>query len=264
MREPQFVERTTDVSTLFICLAAKLLTDIQEEVADMDTLSNVNEATSSIPCSGLTPAAIPPAKSSQTGVSVEYVPDANKNWYVLRASYGRELLAEELLIQSHAYAYVAKQYRYIEVNGRPKRVLDNMISNLVFAYLSPSEAIMFVKNNLPDVSSPAPQLVPFLSFYYDHFSEGELWRNPPLTVPEHEMLNFIRATCTHDENLLLLQGGDFHYKTDDEVEVIAGQFKGVRGRVIRARGQQRVLIKISQLNCLCATAYIPSAFLQKV
>ena len=136
MREPQFVERTTDVSTLFICLAAKLLTDIQEEVADMDTLSNVNEATSSIPCSGLTPAAIPPAKSSQTGVSVEYVPDANKNWYVLRASYGRELLAEELLIQSHAYAYVAKQYRYIEVNGRPKRVLDNMISNLVFAYLS--------------------------------------------------------------------------------------------------------------------------------
>lgn len=230
----------------------------------MDTLSNVNECTPTIPRSGLTSIAIPPAKSSRTGVSVEYIPDANKKWYVLRASYGREFLAEDLLIEGHAYAYVAKQYRYIEANGRPKRVLENLISNLVFAYMSPSEATMFVKNNLPDEPSPVPQLSSFLSFYYNHFSEGELWHNPPLTVPEHEMLNFIRATCTHDENLLLLHGDDFHYKTDDEVEVIAGQFKGVRGRVIRARGQQRVLIKISQLNCLCATAYIPSAFLQKL
>ena len=229
----------------------------------MDTLSNVNEATSLISSNGLAPMATPRAESSQTGVSVEYAPSPDKKWYVLRASYGRECLAEDLLIQSQTYAYVAKQYRYIEVNGHPKRVLENLISNLVFAYMTPLQATMYVRNNLPDMASPVPQLATFLSFYYDHFAEGELWRNPPLTVPEHEMLNFIRATSTHDENLLLLHGGDFHFKTDDEVEVIAGQFKGVRGRVIRARGQQRVLIQLTALNCLCATAYIPSAFLIK-
>ena len=246
-------------------LAAKSLAGVREnKVAAMHTLSNVNEATSPISCSGLTPIAIPPATDSRSGVSVDYVPDANKKWYVLRASYGRELLAEGLLIQGHVYAYVAKQYRYVEVKGHPKRVLETLISNLVFAYLTPTEATMFVNNNLPGESSPIPQLSAILSFYYDHFSEGESWRNPPLTVPEREMLNFIRATCTYDEHLLLLHGGDFHFKTDDEVEVMAGQFKGVRGRVIRARGQQRVLVTLSQLNCLCATAYIPSAFLQKI
>lgn len=230
----------------------------------MDALPNVNVATSSMISSGLAPTAIPQAKSAEKGVSVEYVPAADKHWYVLRASYGRELLAEELLIQQNVYAYVAKQYKYKEVNGKPKRVLENLISNLVFAYLSRQEALMFVNNNLTDQASPSPQLATFLSFYYNHFEEGEFWRNPPLTVPESEMLNFIRATSTHDENLLVLQGGDFHYKSDDEVEVICGQFQGVRGRVVRARGQQRVLVKLTGLNCLCATAYIPSAFLQKI
>ena len=230
----------------------------------LDTLTNVNETTSSTVSCRPAPAAIPQARSAQKGVSVEYVPHPNKHWYVLRASYGRELLAEELLIQSHVYAYVAKRYKYIEVNGRPKRVLENLISNIVFAYLSQQEAVMFVKNNLLTQASPVPKLAQFLSFYYDHFSEGELWRNPPLTVPEDEMLNFIRATCTHDENLQLLHEGDFRYKTDDEVEVICGNFQGVRGRVIRAHGQQRVLVRLTSLNCLCATAYIPSAFLQKL
>ena len=62
---------------------------------------------------------------------------------------------------------------------------------------------------------------------------------------------------------MMLQEGDFRYKSDDEVVVTAGQFKDVRGRVIRAHGQQRVLVSLTGL-CLCATAYIPSAFLQKV
>ena len=230
----------------------------------MDTLTNVNKAVSTIPSSGLTSSAIPRAENAQTGVSVEYVPDASKRWFVLRASYGRERLAEELLIQSHIYAYVAKRYNYIEVDGRPKRVLENLMSNLVFAYMTPKEALLFVRNNLPDEASPAPQLAKFLSFYYNHFAEGESGHNPPLTVPEHEMLNFIRATSTCDENMLLLHGGDFHYKTDDEVVVTKGKFEGIRGRVIRAHGQQRVLVEITGLQCLCATAYIPTPFLQKV
>lgn len=230
----------------------------------MDALTNANKATSPITCCGLTPMAIPEAVDAQKGVSVEYAPDPDKRWYVLRASYGREIFAEQLLIQSHVYAYVPKRYTYIEVKGRPKKVLQCLIANIVFAYLTPKQAMMFVRNNDPDEPSPAPQLSEFLSFYYNHFVEGENWRNPPLTIPEHEMLNFIRATCSNDENLLMLQGGDFHYKTDDEVEVICGQFKGVRGRVIRARGQQRVLVALTALNCLCATAYIPTPFLQKI
>lgn len=46
------------------------------------------------------------------------------------------------------------------------------------------------------------------------------------------------------------------------VKVIGGEFEGVTGKVARIAGQQRVVVEISGL-CLVATAYIPSAFIEK-
>ena len=228
----------------------------------MDALSNVNLSEPSL-SSGLNPSAIPDAKNEQTGVSVRYVPEPDHKWFVLRASYGRELMVEEALIASGIYAYVPKHYVYREVNGKPKKVLEKLISNLVFVYLTPHDAEVLVRNNDPQETSSCPQLASILSFYYNHFTEIDGGYNPPLTISCAEMENFIRLTATQDENIMMLQEGDFRYKSDDEVVVTAGQFKDIRGRVIRAHGQQRVLVSLTGL-CLCATAYIPSAFLQKV
>ena len=76
----------------------------------MDALTNANKATSPIISSGFTSTAIPEAVDTQKGVSVEYAPAPDKRWYVLRASYGREMLAEQLFTQNHVYAYVPKRY----------------------------------------------------------------------------------------------------------------------------------------------------------
>jgi len=170
------------------------------------------------------------------------------------------MMAEQMLVASGIYAYVPKHYVYREVDGKPKKVLEKLISNLVFAYLTSHDADVLVRNNDPQASSPCPQLASVLSYYYNHFTEIGGGYNPPLTVSESEMENFIRVTATQDENIMMLQPGDFRYKSDDEVVVTAGQFKDVCGRVIRA---QRVLVSLTGL-CLCATAYIPTAFLKKV
>jgi len=231
----------------------------------MGTLIDVNIAdeTAGSQRNGLASIAIPEAKSSKTGVSVEYVPDCNKKWYLFRASYGREDMAADLMIEAGTYAYVAKRYAWREVNGKPKKVLENLISNLVFAYVTPKDAEIYVKNLDPEMPSPSPRLSTILSYYYDHFKEIEYGKNPPLTVPDVEMRNFILATRTHDENLMLLKPGDYRFKSDDEVIVTMGAFEGVRGRVVRSHGEQRVLVNLSGV-CLCATAYIPSAFLEKI
>ena len=97
----------------------------------MDALTNANKATSPITRCGLTSMAIPEAVDAQKGVSVEYAPDPDKRWYVLRASYGREILAEQLLIQSHVYAYVPKRYAYIEVKGRCNASLPILCSPIL-------------------------------------------------------------------------------------------------------------------------------------
>lgn len=217
--------------------------------------------------SGLTPIAIPEATSSQTGVSVRYVPAPDKRWFVLRASYGREDVVSDLLIQTGHYAYVVKRYEWILDNGMRKRVLQSLIPNMVFTYLSPSDADMLVKDRHPgSVENPCPQLSYYASYYYDHTrQEGTM--NPPVQIPDQVMLNFIQGTWCHDENIVALQKGDYHFLKDEMVEVIGGPFKGVRGRVIRAGGQRRVLLKLTAFNGdkvlgEFGTAFIPQSLMR--
>ena len=224
----------------------------------MNTLSNVNMNN---PCFGaeFASSAIPQCKNCKTGVSVDYIPDVNKQWYVLRASYNRELMAADMLIDAGVYAYVVKHYVWKEVDNHRKRVLEVLLPNMIFAYLTAADAKALVRND-EQYPSPIPAVSPMLSFYYDHFHLDEYGKNPPAVVGDVEMRNFILATCSGNENLLLLKEGEYRFKGGDEVLVNQGEFKGVRGRVIRAKGQQRVLVQLSDFATL-ATAYIPSAFM---
>ena len=54
-----------------------------------------------------------------------------------------------------------------------------------------------------------------------------------------------------------------HYKSGDIVKVIDGLFRGVEGRVARVAGQQRVVLSLSNIG-LVATAYIPTAFIERI
>jgi hypothetical protein len=105
-------------------------------MADMITLSNVKTRRGEKEPHSvrLTPAAFPEAKSSQTGVSVRYVPTPGKNWYVFRASYGREDKASDYIVEDGTYTYIAKYYVERFVKGKRKRVLKSLIPNLLFVY----------------------------------------------------------------------------------------------------------------------------------
>ena len=219
--------------------------------------------------SGLTPIAIPEAKSSQTGVSVEYVSDPAKRWFVLRASYGREDIVSDLLVETGHYAYVVKRYQWTLENGKRKRVLQSLIPNMVFTYLSQFDADMLVKDRHPDsVENPCPLLSYYASYYYDH-TRQQGYMNPPIQIPDQVMLNFIQGTVCHDENIVALGKGDYHFLKDEMVEVIGGPFKGVRGRVIRAGGQRRVLLKLTSFNGdnilgEFGTAFIPQSLMRPI
>lgn len=225
-------------------------------LSDMNTLSNVEiRGGEEIPPSiRLTPDALPEAKSSQTGVSVEYAHDQGKKWFVFRASYGRVDRASEVMINDGTYVYVARRYVQKIYHGKRKKVLEPLIPNLVFAYTSEKKADEYV-NNTPALS--------FLSYYYNHFEMDEMKKNPPLTVSDSEMKRFILATCNHNEHLMFVNESQCHYKSGDIVIVNDGLFRGVEGRVARVAGQQRVILSLSNIG-LVATAYIPTAFIEKI
>ena len=102
----------------------------------MSTLSNVEtgRGQANPPSVRVAPDTIPEAKSSQTGVSVRYVPAPDKNWYVLRASYGREDKAFDYIVADGTYAYIAKRYTRKLVEGKHQNDLEPLIPNLLLDY----------------------------------------------------------------------------------------------------------------------------------
>lgn len=222
----------------------------------MSTLSNVETRRGEAkPLSfRVAPETIPEAISSQTGVSVRYVPTPDKNWYVFRASYGRENKAADYLVEDGTFVYIAKRYVRKMVNDRQTKVLKTLIPNLLFVYTTREKAEAYVKN-CPALS--------FLSYYYNHFEVDKTEKNPPLTVPCGEMENFIIATCNSSEHLRFVEESQCHFKGGETVRVIDGLFKGVEGRVARVAGQQRVIVKLNNVG-LISTAYIPTAFIQVI
>ena len=220
----------------------------------MSTLSNVKtrRGEAKPPSVRFAPDAFPEAKSSKTGVSVRYVETPGKNWYVFRASYGREDKASDYLIDDGTYTYIAKKIVERFIRGKRKRYYQTLIPNLLFAYTTEAKAEEYV-NHTPDLS--------YLTYYYNHFELDEEKKNPPLTVSCNEMSEFIKATCNKNKHLLFVEPTQCHYKSGELVKVIEGPFKGVEGKVARIAGQQRVVVSLSQIG-LISTAYIPTAFLK--
>ena len=220
----------------------------------MSTLSNVETGRGQAkpPSVRVAPETIPEAKSSQTGVSVRYVPTPDKSWFVFRASYGREDKALDYIVEDGTFVYIAKRYVRKTVKGKQKKVLETLIPNLLFVYTSEEKAEEYVKN------TPA---LSYLTYYYNHFELDETQKNPPLTISCKEMENFIIATCNKNEHLKFVDESQCHFKGGEIVKITNGSFKGVEGRVARVSGQQRVIVTLTNVG-LVSTAYIPTAFIQ--
>ena len=211
---------------------------------------------------GPSPFTPPKATHSTSGVSVEYTPEPGKGWFVLRASYGRSRKAADLLISQGHYVYAAQRYEYRTVNGRKRKELRELIPNMLFAYAG-REEIRRLLSRKEAAPSPLPQLAMIATFYYNHFVREE-GRNPPLEIPERQMLDFIRMTVSRDENIVYVSDGSIvHVKKDDPVLVTEGKFKGCMGKVVRIAGQQRVGLQLAELGWV-ATSYVPTAFIEVV
>lgn len=140
--------------------------------------------------------------------------------------------------------------------GKKKRILQPLLSKILFVYATRQEADTLVKKQGNET--------PAVKYHLDKAQALESNnKHPPLIVPFSAMINFIKATSTDYEHMRIVSAEQCHYKTGDRVRVTEGDFSGVVGRVARIAGQQRVVVELSGL-CLMATSYIPSVFLEAV
>lgn len=227
----------------------------------MSNVSTQQGEEESLTCAGATPCAIP-GKHTE-GVSVENVPEQTR-WYVLRVLYGRISKVRELFDSDGIEYYIALQKTYKRINGKNKLVKEPILSNLIFVHVTATRVNEIVTNYVKTYVKDKEKVISnYLSYYYNHFVEDRRGHNPPLTISDGEMESFINGTGSGSEHVMVVNPENCHFKSDELVLVTEGEFKGVIGKVARVAGQQRVIIKLTNL-CLIATAYIPSAFLKRL
>ena len=208
---------------------------------------------SSCPSARLT-SCTPSISKNRGGVSVENVPFENKQWFVLRVSYGRIIKAKALVEAKGLECYVPLRYKEVRKKGKKRIITEPLLSSFLFVHAS-AERVDYL---LQDKSIKPLENRALLSYYYDHTShcENSPTKNPPLVISDAAMDNFIRLTSIHNPHIIPVTSENIKYKLGDEVVITKGEFKDIRGRVARIAGQQRVLVELFD-GCLVATAYVP-------
>ena len=221
-------------------------------------------------CAGLTSNALPEAQSivsaesSQTGVSTRNAHIASKpkaqkeedipHWYALRTTYGREKKAYDYMTAKGITAFYPTINSVKLINGKRKVVTESRLPNIFFAYGTEEQLKTFVYDNVN---------LPFLRFYYRHEHVGSRAIKTPLIVPKYQMES-LKIICEAEASDIIVSFSSVpNFQTGQMVRVVDGAFKGVIGRVKRWQGQQRVGVIIGDMATF-ATAYVPSAFLEKI
>ena len=207
----------------------------------------------SCPSAGLT-SCTPSIQECKDGVSVENVPFEDKQWFVLRVSYGRIIKAKAFVEAKELECYVPLRYKEIRKQGKKRIITEPLLPSFLFVHASAKQ----VDYLLQDKSIKPLENRALLSYYYDHTTHCEKspTKNPPLVISDAAMDNFICLISIHNPHIIPVTSENIKYKLGDEVVITEGEFKDIRGRVARIAGQQRILVELFD-GCLVATAYVP-------
>ena len=209
---------------------------------------------SSCPSARLT-SCTPSISKNKGGASVENVPDASKQWFVLRVSYGRIIKAKAFVEAKGFECYVPMRYKEVKKHDKKRIITEPLLSSFLFVHATTEQ----VETLLYEIKVSTNEIRNLLSYYFDHTSQRQdnPDRNPPLTICDDAMNNFIRLTSIKNPHIIPITSDNIQFKLGDNVVVTEGKFKGIHGRVARIAGQQRVIVELFD-GCLVATAYIPN------
>ena len=187
-------------------------------------------------------------------MSVENVPIRNKQWFVLRVSYGRIIKAKTFVEAKGLECYVPMRYKEVRKQGKKRIITEPLLPSFLFVHATAEQ----VETLLYEIKVSTNESRNLLSYYFDHTFQRQdnPDRNPPLTIRDEAMNNFIKLTSLKNPHIIPITSNNIQFKLGDNVVVTEGEFKGIHGRVTRIAGQQRVVVELFD-GCLVATAYVP-------
>ena len=118
----------------------------------------------SCPSAGLTSSTPSTSDDVRNGVSVENVSAGNKQWFVLRVSYGRIDKAKTYVEAKGMECYVPLQYKEIRKQGKKRIIPTALLPSLIFVHASAEQ----VETLLHDNKVMTNESQALLSYYFDH------------------------------------------------------------------------------------------------
>ena len=167
---------------------------------------------------------------NSAGVLPQCQESTQPSWYVLRATYSRELKVQE---QMHAQGLRT----FIPMMWRDKKLVP-AVSNLLFVYATRETLDSYIRSFGEDRP---------VNYYWDRTT------NRPLIVADKDMENFIAVASTLDEDLIYLTEISDKVREGQKVMVKEGPFKGVEGKVVRIRKSRRIMVEIPGMLAVAST-----------
>ena len=148
--------------------------------------------------------------------------ETERKWFAMRATYGRNLMAQRALDLDKIESFVPMRKRTVKVGRRIKTDMIPVVRDLIFV-LGERETVQEAKGKIPYLH------------YIVRPAEG---KNLPVEVPEEQMQQFIAICNEMDDKAELLSGEEAHFEVGERVEVVNGSFKGHQGLLVKIEGKR--------------------------
>jgi transcription antitermination factor NusG len=161
-------------------------------------------------------------------------------WYVLRVTYQRELIAKAFFDEKSIESFVPTKKVY-RINSAGRRVAREqaILHNYIFVR-STREVIDHIKSFE----------LPYLR-YVMHVQNDE---RRVMVVPEEQMRSFVAIAGSDDEQVMFLTPESVDLSKGDRVRIVAGVFEGAEGVLVKVSGvrNRRVVVKIEGVAAVAA------------
>lgn len=182
----------------------------------------------------------------------EIITEQKNEWFVLRVTYQRELIAKEKLDALGIQCFVPmKTIRKLDKNGRNIKQRVSALHNYIF--------VNSTRNLIDEIKLTK---IPWLRYVMSN--NGEIQKKV-LTVPKKQMLDFIAIAGSDDERIEYISEEQIHLMKGDRVRILSGPFEGVEGIFIKLNNKRgrSVVVMIEGITAV-ATTSIPAILVEKV
>ena len=177
-------------------------------------------------------------KTTSTGDLFQCHSGRAECWFVLRATYARELKVQEQMREQGFRTFIPMMWK--------ENKLVPAVTGLVFVQSTRETIDRFIHGFGDDRP---------VNYYWDRAA------NRPLRVPDKAMDDFITIASSMKTDLIYLTEITDKLREGQRVLVKDGPFKGVEGKVVRIRKSRRILVELPGMFAVAAT-YVPALNLE--